>query len=652
VSVDAVGDLLEVARDAAARRAWVEAFDAFAAVDREQTLDPQDLDLLAKAAWWTGRPNDSIAAHERAYAGYLDRGEPERAAFAALTLRREHAVKLEGSTAKGWLARAERLLADHPDSPITAYLAIAHGELALSRGELDTALAHIDRAIGISAGSDDPDLHAWILMRRGQILIARGELEEGWSLLEEVSVAAVGGELGPYTTGAAFCNVIETSRELADFVRGREVSDAAKRWCERQAINGFPGVCRVRRAEIMRLLGSLGEAASEAEMASRELADFSPFFASEAFHELGEVRLRMGELDAADEAFRQAKGFGADPQPGLALLHLVRGQPDAAAASIRRTLEDTTWDRLARARLLPAAAEIARVRADPGTVATAAEELEAIAVEFPTPAIRANAEHATGALALLRGDPGAAAAHLRRARQLWREVDAPYEAARVLVLLAEALEADADLEGARLELETARDTFDRLGAVLDTRTAVERLERLGSPGPRGAGVRAVRTFVFTDIVGSTSLLEAIGDEAWADLRRWHDETLRTCVADHGGREVDHAGDGFFVVFPDPASAIACAREIQQQLTEHRRTHGFAPAVRVGLHAAEATVVDDSYSGMGVHTAARIGAIAQAGEIVASASTVGGLDEVVISNRRSVSLKGIAEPVEVVSVAWR
>jgi class 3 adenylate cyclase len=158
--------------------------------------------------------------------------------------------------------------------------------------------------------------------------------------------------------------------------------------------------------------------------------------------------------------------------------------------------------------------------------------------------------------------------------------------------------------------------------------------------------------MFTDIVGSTSLIEAIGDGAWADLRRWHDETLRTCVADHGGREVDHAGDGFFVVFPDPASAIACAREIQQQLTEHRRTHGFAPAVRVGLHAAEATVVDDSYSGMGVHTAARIGAIAQAGEIVASASTVGGLDEVVISNRRSVSLKGIAEPVEVVSVAWR
>ena len=345
--------MLQTARLAAERRSWVEAFEAYTTVDREQPLEPEDLDQLAKAAWWTGRPNDSIAAHERAYAKYVERGDFERAAFVALTLRREHTVKLDTASASGWLARAVRLLANHPDSPSHGYLAIAHGELAWHRGEFDHALEHVDRAMEIASGSDDPDLQAWALMRRGQILIARGDLEEGWSLLEEVSVAAVGGELGPYTTGAAFCNVIETSRELADFVRGREFSDAAQRWCERQTISGFPGICRVRRAEIMRLLGSLGEAASEAQMACRELAEFSPFFAGEAFHELGEVRLRMGELDAADEALRQAKGFGADPQPGLALLHLARGQIDAAAAAIRRSLDDTTWDKLARARLLP-----------------------------------------------------------------------------------------------------------------------------------------------------------------------------------------------------------------------------------------------------------------------------------------------------------
>jgi class 3 adenylate cyclase len=185
--------------------------------------------------------------------------------------------------------------------------------------------------------------------------------------------------------------------------------------------------------------------------------------------------------------------------------------------------------------------------------------------------------------------------------------------------------------------------------VLDARTSTERLDALRRPATEGAVAR--RTFVFTDIVGSTTLLEAIGDNAWNDLRRWHDETLRRCVAHEGGEEVDHTGDGFFVSFPDVASAVACAREIQRKLVDHRREHGFAPQIRIGLHAAEATKLGANYTGMGVHTAARIGAIARAGEIVASASSIDGLDELEVSDRRMVDLKGIAGPVEVVTIDW-
>ena len=158
--------------------------------------------------------------------------------------------------------------------------------------------------------------------------------------------------------------------------------------------------------------------------------------------------------------------------------------------------------------------------------------------------------------------------------------------------------------------------------------------------------------MFTDIVGSTSLLEAIGDDAWNDLRRWHDETLRGLVAVTGGEEVDHTGDGFFVSFGDAASAVSCAREIQQRLAEHRRDHGFAPQVRIGLHAAEATRAGSNYMGMGVHTAARVGAVAEGGEIVASVTSVEGLEGLDLNDRRSVALKGIAEPVEIVSIGWR
>ena len=97
----------------------------------------------------------------------------------------------------------------------------------------------------------------------------------------------------------------------------------------------------------------------------------------------------------------------------------------------------------------------------------------------------------------------------------------------------------------------------------------------------------------------------IGDEAWTDLRRWHDQTLRTSFTEHGGEEIDHAGDGFFVAFADAGSAVACAIQIQRRLGEHRRAHGFAPHVRMGLHASEAAQAAGSYAGLGVHAAARI-----------------------------------------------
>ena len=144
----------------------------------------------------------------------------------------------------------------------------------------------------------------------------------------------------------------------------------------------------------------------------------------------------------------------------------------------------------------------------------------------------------------------------------------------------------------------------------------------------------------------------IGDEAWNDLRRWHNEALRSSFGDHEGEEIDHAGDGFFVAFPDAGRGVACAVQIQRRLAEHRHSHGFAPQVRMGLHATTATRDESGYTGLGVHTASRIGSLAGAGEILASAETLRGLPDARASERRSVQLKGIVEPVDVVSIDWR
>jgi len=170
-------------------------------------------------------------------------------------------------------------------------------------------------------------------------------------------------------------------------------------------------------------------------------------------------------------------------------------------------------------------------------------------------------------------------------------------------------------------------------------------------GTTGPARRVMKTFMFTDIVGSTNLVEALGDAAWENLLRWHDQMLRSMFVAHQGEEVVATGDGFFVGFDTPEAALACAVAIQRGLAEHRVQHGFAPQVRIGLHASDATQVGGNFRGKGVHEAARIAARADGGEILASADTIAGT-RFSHSNPRSVELKGISEPAQVVTVDWR
>ena len=205
--------------------------------------------------------------------------------------------------------------------------------------------------------------------------------------------------------------------------------------------------------------------------------------------------------------------------------------------------------------------------------------------------------------------------------------------------LAQAARASlGDAEWSRLEAEGAALPLDDvLAAVL--------------VGEQESGV-VLRAFVFTDIVSSTQLLEAIGDTAWGNLVSWHDRTLRALFAAYDGEEIDHAGDGFFVAFPDPRAAIACAVAVQRSLDEHRSVNGFAPELRIGVHQAEATYTGNDYRGIGVHVAARIAATAGGGEIVASEETARTADAVLLDAPREVALKGLAEPIRVARLSWR
>jgi class 3 adenylate cyclase len=648
-------DVREEGRSAAARYAWAEAFDLLKEADEAAALEAEDLLQLAEAAWWTGRLDECIAARERAFALSLDAGEPRRAALVAMALAKDYYAKAAGSIGTAWVNRAERLLVDEPDCVEVGYLARLKSVIALEgAGDYDAALEHARREYELAQRFGDKELLALGLHDQGRAFVMKGDVAKGMALIDEATAPALAGELPPFTTGVIYCNTITACKELADYGRAGDWTEAAKRWCERQAIAGFPGMCRVYRASIMLVRGAWPEAEQEARRACEELKEFNLGYAAEAFYELGEIRLRAGDLSAAADAFKHAHELGRDPQPGLALMRLKEGHVDSAAASLDQALEEEQGE-LHRARLLPARVDVALAALDFGRAHEATEELETIAARYGTDALRAGAGAARAKLLLARGDPRSAAREARQVLRLWHGIDAPYEVAQARMVLARADAGDGNVAGAVLELEAAAAVFERLGALPALREAHTLLEDLGaSPVPRRASdAQATKTFLFTDIVRSTNLVEAIGDEAWTDLVRWHDQTLRSLFAARGGEEIDRAGDGFFVAFSEPASAIECAVAVQRTLADHRREHGFSPQVRIGLHTAAATRQGHSYRGKGVHEAARIAALADGGEILVSAPTVSGMPpRFPVSEARRVQLKGISEPVDVVAIDWR
>jgi class 3 adenylate cyclase len=645
-------DARQAGRDAIHRHAWREGFDLLQEADRADPLLAEDLERVAEAAWWTGRLAACIDARERAFKLYLDASNPRRAAYVATELTRDYFSKREGTVAQAWLNRAERLLSHEPECVETAWFARMQAVIAFEKlWDLDTALGHARRTLEIATRLTDRDLMALGLHDQGRILAAMGRVGEGVALMDEATVAAMAGELTPWATAAIYCNTIQSCEGLADYRRAREWTEAAKRWCERQAIAGFPGMCRVYRAEIIRLRGAWAEAEQEARRACDELREFNVGYAAAALYEIGEIRLRMGDFATAEETFRQAHELGRAPQPGLAMLRLAQRRSDAALTLITNALADETRDRLHRARLLPALVTIATAAGDPAAAAAAAVELEEIARAYGTPALDASAAQAQAVVAAAAGDLASARRHLTRSVRLWQDVDAPYEAALARMLLGEACQTAGDAENAVLELEAARVAFERLGAVPDAQRATRLLG--ATAAPRAGDQPEIRTFMFTDMVRSSPLVEAIGDHAWQDVLRWHDQTLRALFARHGGEEIDHAGDGFFIAFSGVREAVECAVELQRSLAEHRRTHGFAPQVRIGLHAASALRRGRGFSGKGVHAAARIMAHAGPEEILISQASLQDASlRVPASEPRNLRLKGFADPVTAVALLWR
>ena len=445
------------------RQAWGDAYAQLSAADKDAPLELDDLERLAVAAYMVGRNEESTDIWARAHHECVRLGDLARAARCALRLGTELLSMGEVARGGGWLARARRMIEEGDLNGVERGWLLVPAAIQCFDEDPTTAHANFGQAVEIGARFGDPDLVTLARSGQGWALIRLGQVAAGVRLLDEAIVAVTAGEVSPFVSGGVYCVAIDACQEIFDLRRAREWATALTRWCESQPdLVPYRGQCLAYRAEIMRLHGDWPDAMEEAQRAHGWLSGHPAV--GMVFYQQGELHRLRGEFAEAEEAYRQANQWGHSPQPGLAELRLAQGDVAAAAAAIRRVM-DEAQDRAARSKVLAAYVEIGLAVDDVGAARAAADELSRIAADLMAPLLQAIAAGATGAVLLAEGDARAACDTLRRAWTAWREIDAPYEAARVRVLVGLACRALGDEDTAEMELDAARLVFEQLGAA-------------------------------------------------------------------------------------------------------------------------------------------------------------------------------------------
>ena len=495
---------IEAGRAAFARQAWAQAYTAFAGTPREE-LEAGDLERMAVAAYLLGEDDESAAAWEAAHRRHARANAPADAARCSFWLALCMLLRGQSARAGGWLSRTERTIGAEPDCTAAGYLMIPGLLNALNEGDVSAARAMAVQATEIGRRFGDADLHALGTLGHGQALIAMGDATAGFALLDDVMLSVTAGEVGPIASGIVYCAVILECMSLFDLSRAYEWTRALSAWCDAQPdLVPYRGQCLVHRSQLQQLAGEWRDASTTIESACRRLADPPHPALGLAYYQEAELHRLLGAFDDAEAEYRLASRSGHQPVPGFALLELARGNTDAAAATIRRALDETA-NPLERPLLLAAAVDIFCATGDVAGARTAADDLARIASGSGSEVLDAMAAQAIGGVLLGEGDASEALAHLRAASAAWQRLRMPYEAARAAALIALSCAAVGDRASAALEFDNAHDIFSELGARPD----VARLQSLVA----GLGMRAERRRV----TGGTPTLSAREREVLAHV---------------------------------------------------------------------------------------------------------------------------------------
>lgn len=456
-------------RDAVASGAWRDAHEQLTDADGEQPLDASDLEQLALARFMIGMDDASVQAWARAYQLHVDVGAHADAARCAFWAAFQCFVVGDMAPGAGWAGRAHSSLEECTDDCVVrGFILVPEAVQHLEGGDAKRALQLFSEATEIGEKFGDPTLLALGRLGEGSTYTLTGEVERGIKLLDEVMVSITAREVLPNITGIVYCATIIACREVFDVRRAHEWTRALSAWCEEQQdLVPFRGQCLVHRAELMHIQGAWTDALREVRLARERLSDPPNQSAiGMAYYEEGDLLRVRGELAQAETLLQHAHQLGHEPQPALALLWLQQGKASVAVSAITTSLAQQKY-RPHRARLLGAAVEIHLAADQVPQAREYATELTEIAHEIGAPLLLAMSAQQQGAIELATGQGEEALTLLRQAWKGWQSLGAPYEAARVRVLIGRVLTLLGQRELAEMEFDAARISFQSVGAAFD-----------------------------------------------------------------------------------------------------------------------------------------------------------------------------------------
>lgn len=435
---------------------------------------PAALELRAMEAYGAGEFEASIAAWERLYDVQSAAGETvdaaRAAAMVALNLLCETGLL---APVRGWAARSRRSLGDAPVGPVHALLAIVATYERFLSGDPESALAPALEAVELGQRFGVDPAHGLGRTALARLAIHAGDVDRGIAMLDELALDLGAGSFDPLTTGNVYCELICAAQWLGRHDRAQEWTEVMDRWREGRAFGGTNGRCRIHRAELLRVSGPAAAAEAEALAACVELRPWMRREFGWPLVELGNIRLRRGDLVGAEEAYLEAHERAWSPQPGLALVRLAQGRADVAEEMVCGEMEhpmEVPWKErppfgdLRLAPLLAARSEIAEARGDRAGADEAAEGLTAIQARYPSPVVRAEAALARARAALVAGTPDAAIEPAQTAVACWADLGAPYDVATARVVLGHARRGTGAEDLAAMEWRSAIAGFREFGA--------------------------------------------------------------------------------------------------------------------------------------------------------------------------------------------